>query len=87
MTDPDLTGIAIDTTRPVLVTGATDYVAGWIVKGLLDAGVTVHAAVRDPENAAKVAHLTAAAEAAPGTLRLFAGDLTQPSPRRRNRPG
>ena len=35
VTDPDLTGIAIDTTRPVLVTGATGYVAGWIVKGLL----------------------------------------------------
>ena len=78
MTDPDLTGIDIDTTRPVLVTGATGYVAGWIVKGLLDAGATVHAAVRDPDNAAKVAHLTAAAESAPGTLKLFAGDLTQP---------
>lgn len=88
MTDPDLTGIAIDTTRPVLVTGATGYVAGWIVKGLLDAGATVHAAVRDPKNVAKVAHLTAlgesaaaksaAAGSAPGTLKVFAGDLTQP---------
>jgi len=78
VTDPDLTGIDIDTTRPVLVTGATGYVAGWIVKGLLDAGATVHAAVRDPGNADKVAHLTALAETAPGTLTLFAGDLTQP---------
>ena len=66
MTDPDLTGIDIDTSRPVLVTGATGYVAGWIVKGLLDAGATVHAAVRDPGNAAKVAHLVEAAEPAPG---------------------
>jgi len=78
VTDPDLTGIDIDTSRPVLVTGATGYVAGWIVKGLLDAGATVHAAVRDPGNAAKVAHLTALAESAPGTVTLFAADLNQP---------
>jgi len=78
VTEIDLTGIAIDTTRPMLVTGATGYVAGWIVKGLLDAGATVNAAVRDPRNVAKVAHLTAAAESAPGTLKLFAGDLNQP---------
>ncbi len=78
MTEPDLTGIDIDTSRPVLVTGATGYVAGWIVKGLLDAGATVHAAVRDPGNAAKMGHLTALAEAAPGTLKLFSGDLNQP---------
>ncbi len=78
MTDSDLARITIDTSRPVLVTGATGYVAGWIVKGLLDAGATVHAAVRDPRNAAKVAHLTAMAEAAPGTLTLFAADLKQP---------
>lgn len=78
MTDPDLTGIDIDTTRPVLVTGATGYVAGWIVKGLLEAGATVHAAVRDPGNAAKVAHLIDLADSAPGTLKLFASDLNQP---------
>jgi len=74
----DLSGITIDTTRPVLVTGATGYVAGWIVKGLLEAGATVHAAVRDPDNAAKVEHLTALAADAPGTLTLFAGDLMVP---------
>ncbi len=76
--DHEVTGIDIDTTRPVLVTGATGYVAGWIVKGLIDAGATVHAAVRDPGNAAKVAHLTALVEASPGTLKLFSGDLNQP---------
>lgn len=78
LTGIDLTGIHIDTSRPVLVTGATGYVAGWMVKALLEAGVTVHAAVRDPGNSAKVAHLVAAAEGARGTLRLFAGDLTKP---------
>ena len=67
--------LTVDTSAPVLVTGATGFVAGWIVKGLLDAGVTVHAAVRDPAAATKVGHLLAVAEAAPGELRLFASDL------------
>ena len=74
----DLTGIPVDTTAPVLVTGATGYLGSWVVKGLLDAGATVHAAVRDPEAASKVAHLKRAAEQAPGTLELFAADLLQP---------
>ena len=73
--DPDLTGIPVDTSRPVLVTGATGYVAGWIVKGLLDAGVTVHAAVRDPTNNGKVQHLIDLAAHSSGDLRLFAADL------------
>ncbi|MBO9395785.1 NAD-dependent epimerase/dehydratase family protein [Shimia sp. R9_2] len=69
--------ITVDTSSPVLVTGATGYVAGWIVKGLLEAGATVHAAVRDPGNAAKVAHLTKIADQSDGTLKLFAADLLQ----------
>src|SRR3954447_956907 len=73
--DPDLSGIPVDTSVPVLVTGATGYVAGWIVKGLLDAGVTVHAAVRDPQNTGKVQHLLDLADRSPGALRLFAADL------------
>lgn len=77
MPDPDVTGIDIDTVRPVLVTGATGYVAGWIVKGLLDAGATVHAAVRRPRDAASVAHLVALADASPGTLKVFGGDLME----------
>ena len=47
----------VDTSTPVLVTGATGYVAGWIVRHLLEAGVTVHAAVRDPSKTAKCQHL------------------------------
>ncbi len=74
----DLTGLPIDTSAPALVTGATGYVAGWIVKGLLDAGVTVHAAVRDPSNEAKVAHLRRLAENSSGALKLFAADLLEP---------
>lgn len=65
----------IDPNQTVLVTGATGYVAGWLVKNLLDAGLTVHAAVRDPDNADKVAHLKELADSAPGTLQLFKADL------------
>jgi nucleoside-diphosphate-sugar epimerase len=63
---------------PVLVTGATGYVAGRVVQSLLDAGVTVHACVRDPSNTEKVAHLYRAAEASPGNIRLFKADLLSP---------
>lgn len=61
--------------KPVLVTGATGYVAGWIVKKLLDEGLTVHAAVRDPENREKLKHLNALAEQAPGSITYFKANL------------
>lgn len=73
--DVDLSGIDVDTGTPALVTGATGYVASWIVAALLRAGVDVHAAVRDPDNAAKVRHQRRAADGAPGTLTLFRADL------------
>lgn len=63
---------------PVLVTGATGYVAGWVVKMLLDAGVAVHAAVRDPTNRLKVGHLLEMAEKSGTDLRLFKADLLDP---------
>ena len=65
----------VSTDAPVLVTGATGYLAGWIVKRLLEEGVTVHAAVRDPDDAEKTRHLRDIAATAPGTLRFFAADL------------
>lgn len=61
--------------QTVLVTGASGYIAGWIVKYLLDAGHTVHATVRDPHKESNVAHLRALAASAPGTLKLFRADL------------
>ncbi len=67
----------IDKSKPVLVTGATGYVAGWLVKQLLEDGLTVHAAVRNPDNAKKLAHLNAIAETAPGTIKYFKADLLQ----------
>ncbi len=61
--------------RTVMVTGASGYIAGWIVKYLLEAGHTVHGTVRDPDKASSVAHLHRMAEASPGTLKLFKADL------------
>jgi len=65
----------IDTSKPVMVTGATGYVAGWIIKRLLDEGLTVHATLRDSGNEKKRAHLDLAAKDAPGTIHYFDADL------------
>ncbi|WP_109126675.1 NAD-dependent epimerase/dehydratase family protein [Dyella sp. C11] len=70
--------VNIETTAPVMVTGATGYVAGWIVKELLDAGLTVHAPVRNPDDHAKVAHLKALAASSKGAIRFFKADLLEP---------
>ncbi len=69
--------LEIDRTDPVCVTGATGYVAGWIVKRLLEEGLTVHATVRDPGNEKKLAHLRKAEADAPGTLKFFHADLVE----------
>lgn len=64
------------TQRPtVLVTGASGYIAGWIIKYLLDEGYTVHGTVRDPDKLSSVGHLLKLAQSAPGTLKLFKADL------------
>ena len=68
----------IDRTKPVLVTGANGYVASWVVKRLLDEGLTVHAAVRDPKDEKKIAHLKEAAANSKGQIKFFASDLLKP---------
>lgn len=65
----------INKNKPVLVTGATGYVAGWLVKQLLEEGITVHAAVRSPDKKEKVAHLDEMAANAPGEIKYFKADL------------
>jgi nucleoside-diphosphate-sugar epimerase len=60
---------------PIAVTGATGYVASWVVHELLSRGATVHATVRDPTNGKRTAHLVEMAKTLPGELRLFAADL------------
>ncbi|MCP9234388.1 NAD-dependent epimerase/dehydratase family protein [Lewinella sp. JB7] len=67
----------IDRSRPVMVTGATGYVASWLVKRLLDEGLTVHAPVRNPRAPEKVAHLDALANSTPGRIRYFHADLLE----------
>lgn len=56
------------------VTGATGYIASFVVKQLLEEGFFVHGTVRDPSNERRTAHLWAL----PGArerLRLFPADL------------
>lgn len=65
----------IDTTKPVLVTGATGYVAGWLVKRLLEEGLTVHAAVRNPDDKKKLEPLDSIAAISAGNIRYFKSDL------------
>ncbi|WP_299463058.1 NAD-dependent epimerase/dehydratase family protein [uncultured Microscilla sp.] len=67
----------IDKTKPVLVTGATGYVAGWLVKKLLEEGITVHAAVRNPQKQEKLQHLNKLAAELPGSIKYFQSDLLQ----------
>jgi nucleoside-diphosphate-sugar epimerase len=66
------------TDAPFAVTGASGYIASWVVHELLSRGATVHATVRDPTAKKKVAYLTQMGERLPGTLKLFAADLLSP---------
>ena len=61
--------------RPILVTGATGYVASWIIYKLLEGGNTVRGTVRDLENKSKYEHLTKASDELPGTFEPFQADL------------
>lgn len=68
----------IDKSKPVCVTGASGYIASWIVRYLLEEGFTVHATVRDSRKEASVAHLKLAAKGQAGVLKLFDADLVKP---------
>ncbi len=68
----------IDKSKPVMVTGANGYVASWLVKRLLEDGITVHAAVRSPDNEQKMSHLKTAANNASGNIKFFKTDLLTP---------
>jgi nucleoside-diphosphate-sugar epimerase len=58
-----------------LVTGASGYIASWIVKYLLEQGENVHGTVRKLSDTAKIGHLLALQEKHPGQLHLFESDL------------
>ena len=61
----------------VLVTGASGYIASYIVRDLLAEGYTVRGTVRDPNKVAELAHLRAM-PGAPERLELVAADLLTP---------
>lgn len=67
----------VDKSKPVLVTGATGYVAGRLVEKLLSEGHTVHAAVRDPQNKEKTKFLDDLAAQLPGEIKYFKADLLE----------
>jgi nucleoside-diphosphate-sugar epimerase len=67
----------IDPSKPVMVTGASGYLASWIVKKLLDKGMSVVATVRDPMDLTKTGHLQKLANGSAGTLKLFKADLLE----------
>lgn len=62
--------------KVVCVTGATGYIASWIVKLLLERNYTVHATVRDPNDHTKVGHLLGL-DGAQERLHLFKANLLE----------
>jgi dihydroflavonol-4-reductase len=66
------------TTAPVLVTGASGYIASWVIQKLLQQGYTVHATVRDLNKNKSFAHLEKIEASSPGNLKLFQANLLSP---------
>ncbi len=66
------------TTAPVLVTGASGYIASWVIQKLLTQGYSVHATVRDLNKIQSFTHLEKIAENSPGILKLFQANLLSP---------
>ncbi|KAJ4908202.1 NAD(P)-binding Rossmann-fold superfamily protein [Raphanus sativus] len=62
--------------KVVCVTGASGYIASWLVKLLLSRGYTVKASVRDPSDPKKTQHLVSL-EGAKERLHLFKADLLE----------
>lgn len=69
---------AINTSKPVLVTGGRGYIASWIIKRFLEEGLTVHTTVRDTSKKSNVSHLMKMAAGYPGKLVIFQADLLDP---------
>lgn len=62
--------------KVVCVTGASGYIASWLVKLLLQKGYTVRGSVRDPDDPQKTVHLRQL-EGANERLHLFKGNLLE----------
>lgn len=70
-----MSDLTIPTDAPVLVTGATGYVAGRLVERLLSEGLTVHATVRDASKTERLAYLRDLADGSPGSIQFFTANL------------
>ena len=62
----------------VAVTGAAGFIAGWVVRRLLDKGYRVRACVRNPDDDSRTGFLKAMPGYASGRLTLHAADLDNP---------
>lgn len=63
------------TNKKILVTGASGYLASWIVKLLIEQGHTVHATVRSLNDTVKISHLLKLKKLTPKQLVLFEANL------------
>jgi len=61
--------------KKILVTGASGYIASWIVKFLLEKNYTVHGTVRKLTDEKKMKHLIEMKKTFPDTFQLFEADL------------
>lgn len=66
-----------DDDSPVLVTGATGYIAGVLIQHLVEHGVTVHATVRDPSKKERLEYIQKVVDKSKGTIRFFQADLEE----------
>ncbi|XP_042379253.1 phenylacetaldehyde reductase-like [Zingiber officinale] len=68
--------VAMSSGKVVCVTGASGYIASWLVKFLLQRGYTVRATVRDPADTKKTEHLRSL-DGATERLHLFQANLLE----------
>ncbi|KAK9224671.1 hypothetical protein WN943_009707 [Citrus x changshan-huyou] len=71
-----MSSVAAAAGKVVCVTGASGYIASWLVKLLLSRGYTVKASVRDPNDPKKTRHLLAL-DGASERLQLFKANLLE----------
>ena len=67
--------IKVDKRKPVCVTGANGFIASWLVKKLVEEGITVHATGRDIKDISKTDHLMKISKEGPGKVVLFESNL------------
>ena len=67
--------MTIDKSKPILVTGASGYIASWIIKKLLQKGCTVRGTVRDKDNKARYQHLVDLTKKTSGKFEAIQADL------------